>query len=210
MPVLRHPFRPMPVRVSSRDGSRLLLLLLLLWSFYGDASVRVLRGRPERRGGGCGGLCNLSRGGLAQPARRLLWIHAGSWGFGHGPGNGGGLAVLLRGCAIDPSERVSAQFGSPLSSSSTFQSPFQSHTQSLVGQVVELGFETPDGSLQLFVHQESLPPSMTAKHLMPGLDPPPFRASYPATGGSTALSLEWPVRPGALPWSWSMMALTPR
>ena len=71
-------------------------------------------------------------------------------------------------------------------------------------------FETPDGSLQLFVHQESLPPSMTAKHLMPGADPPPFRASYPATGGSTALSLEWPVRPGALPWSWSMMAFTPR
>ena len=57
MPVLCHPFRPMPVRVSSRDGSRRLLLLLrgvaaLLWSFYGDASVRVLRGRPERRGGG--------------------------------------------------------------------------------------------------------------------------------------------------------------
>ena len=64
-----------------------------------------------------------------------------------------------------PKDFVSAQFTSPVSS--TGHSPFQSHTQSLVGQVVALGLVMPDGSLQLFVHQSSLPPSMVATHLIP-------------------------------------------
>eukprot|EP00964_Phaeocystis_antarctica_P022097 scaffold12271_cov66-Phaeocystis_antarctica.AAC.1 len=56
---------------------------------YGDASVGTLRGRPERRGSG---LCNLGRRGLAALAPPLFGIRAGSQGFGHGLGNGGGIA----------------------------------------------------------------------------------------------------------------------